>query len=304
LARLLAVSDLHFPEYQRELHRLTSILGSTSIDALLLAGDFLSSPLENRVRSLLRVIRGAYKGPIIAVWGNHEHYLTRNRLRKGWTSLDQLGLLKTILEEYNVHILDDTGPERIKDVSLAGTVGWYDYSYGPPGYTREDYERCNPYGVPLGVIEACEHRHWNPLCPPRWRNDCIYIRLPIPNEEYARLNAENLRRQLAEAEPPVIAVLHHAPRRELLRYTGRSVEDFDLAYAGFPMLGDAIDEYRDKTITTIYGHLHTRSKSRATRINGVTYINAYYTAPGPQGFVLIDTAIEEGGYKVKHQVIP
>jgi len=46
------------------------------------------------------------------------------------------------------------------------------------------------------------------------------VRLPADGPGYARLNAERLEKQLRAAEGPVVDVLHHVPRRELLAYTG------------------------------------------------------------------------------------
>ncbi len=291
MTRLLVVSDLHFPNNAKALWRLTVLLRRISIDALVLAGDFLDSVSADTVRKLFRLLRSVYRvyrGYILVVWGNHEHYLTWNRLRKGWNSLGQLNWLQGLLEEYGVTVLDSAAPVSIRGVNIVGVVGWYDYSYGPSIYTVEDYERCNPYGVPLSILQSCERGRWSPLCPKWWRNDCIYVKLPMTYQQYARLKAEKLRKQLEEAEPPVVAVLHHVPKRELLSYTGNHEEDFDLAYAGSPLLGKTLEEHQDEIVAVAYGHVHERSRTKTMYINGIPYINTYYSTSTNPGYALIE----------------
>lgn len=301
--RLLVVSDIHFPTDPRAVWKLAGVLRHSVIDALVLAGDFLDDVSANAVQKLFfRVLRRAYKGPIIVVWGNHEHYLTRNRLERGLTSIDQLDWLYDRLIEHGVKVLDRDGPVNIGSVTIAGVVGWYDYSYGPREYTSEDYERCNPYGVSLEVIRKCARGRWRHLCPPWWRNDCLYVKLPMDNRTYLKLNAERFVSQLERAEPPIVAVLHHVPRRELLRYTGNPVKDFDLAYAGSPVLGSTLEKHMAKLAAVVYGHVHEHSIARVLPIHDTPYVNAYHAFPQSSGFVLINIESNNVSFRTKIEI--
>ena len=292
MTRILLVSDLHYPSDRGLAWVLTEVLRRINVDALVLGGDFVDHGNENDVDRLLALIRRTHKGPILAVWGNHEHYLSRSKVRDGWTSLDQLERLRQVMVRHGTLILDVNGPVRIGDISLVGVVGWYDYSYGPPQFTEEDYGRCNPFGYSLEELQHCSKNPYHPWCPPWWRNDCLYVRLPMHHRDYAKLNAEKLESQLRAAEPPVMVVLHHVPRRDLIRYTGNPQEDFDYAYAGSPVLGEVINSYAEKIAVIAYGHLHDGSAARLMTINGIQHVNTYPNYSKDPGFVLVTV---EGG---------
>ncbi len=302
--RFLVVADLHYPSRPRRVWGLLRLLEeSASVDALVLAGDFLDVPISRYVEKLFGLLRRSYRGPVYVVWGNHEHYLTRNRLRGGWDSLEQLERLRMLLASYGVTVLDYEGPARVGDVSLAGAVGWYDYRYGPGGYTVEDYERCNPFGAPLTVIRGCEHGTVVSGCPPWWWNDCIYVRLPVGNEAYARLNAARVAEQVRRARDPVVVVLHHVPLRELLLYSG-GLQDFVHAYSGSPLMGEVLGKLvqRDgrRILLVAYGHVHERSRSGLARVNGVWYLNAYPEHPLDPGYAVV-TIDADGEWRVEVQ---
>jgi len=295
LARVLVVSDLHFPGGARWVWGLLSLLGRVSVDAVVLAGDFVDSGSERALGKLLGLLRRRYRGPLLAVWGNHEHYLSWSRLRGGWDSLRLLERLRGVLEEHGALVLDGAGAVEVGGAWVVGAAGWYDYGFAPAGFTRGDFLRCNPFGAPVEALRRCERRR-GPGCPPWWRNDCVYIRLPLGNEEYAAANAERLRRGLEDAPGPTLVVLHHAPRRELLRATGDPLRDFDHAYAGSPLLGEVIEEYRGRVAAVAYGHLHEASAARTMLLGGVPYVNAYPGYPGHEGYAVI--TIEDGKARV------
>ena len=58
-------------------------LRHANIDALVLGGDFVDYGNENDVDKLLTIIHYTHKGPILAVWCNHEHYLSQSRVKGG-----------------------------------------------------------------------------------------------------------------------------------------------------------------------------------------------------------------------------
>jgi len=93
----------------------------------------------------LKFIRKFFKGPLLAVLGNHEHWLSGREKRRGLTSIEKLNKLAKLYEEYNGVLLDVKGPCKIGDLYVVGVVGWYNYSYAQGlGFTEKDFENCNP----------------------------------------------------------------------------------------------------------------------------------------------------------------
>ncbi len=295
MLRILAVSDIHYPDpdYASTLWFLQSILNKNIVDVLILGGDFLSKVTDTTIHKLFRILRKGYRGDILVVYGNHEHYLTINKLKRGIDSLSFIWELRDKLARYNVHVLDIDGPKHYDDIVVIGNVGWYDYSFAIEQYTINDYENCNPYGVSLNDLEKCVLGKYstlhNVLCPPTWRNDCIFVKLPFTNKEYVRLNIEKLRKQIEEVISRVVLVLHHVPRRELIRYYGDPLKDFDIAYAGSIYLGEFIREFHERIITVLYGHLHSRSIGRIAILeDNIPYINMYHRVDNVIELVLLE----------------
>ncbi len=159
--RIAILSDTHFPgagaPLKSYLKRLTK-LRDLGVDALVLAGDLVAAPREDYIRGLARLLRKHYEGPIYAVLGNHEYYLTKGRLNRGWDSIMMALWVEEALCRHGIRPLTPQAPIKIKGVSLVGVTGWYDYSVGPPDYTEEDYERCNPYGVSPETLRSCNEK--------------------------------------------------------------------------------------------------------------------------------------------------
>ena len=306
MPRFLVASDIHYPGGAEPAWRLGELLRRHRFDALILAGDFLDEGQERHLNSLLTLLRrrAGYRGPLLLVWGNHEHYLSATRLRRGWTSLQQLERLHRVAVEHGAVVLDVEGPATVEGVAVIGAAGWYDYSYAPPGFTREQLETCSLDPPPRSLLARCAtasgyYRSLS-MCSRLARNDCVYIRLPMPHPEYARLNAGRLERQALEAAAtgaPVVAVSHHAPRPELIREPRSRSEALDLAYAGH--LGiDRAARKAGRLVAHVYGHLHERSRGRTALVEGVLYVNAYPLHPEAPGFTALEVDPETGKARV------
>lgn len=72
-----------------------------------------------------------------------------------------------------------------------------------------------------------------------------------------------------------MVVLHHVPRRDLIRYTGNPREDFDYVYAGSSVLGEVISRYAEKIAVIAYGHLNDGSAARLMAIDDIQHVNVY-----------------------------
>jgi len=278
-------SDLHLPG--EHFYELVLLVERASPDALVLAGDIVDRPEPRGFQRLARLLDRAGISRAAAVLGNHEHYLTRSMIRRGQTSLDAARRSTVMLEEIGVPVLDSRErPLMLAGAWVAGSVGWYDYSYAPPWATRDMIEACNPHGATLQDLEACVLRreHWR--CPEWWRNDCLLTRIPRGHEWYARLNADRVSKQLQQAGRPRIVVYHHVPRKELLPRCD-CPRDLDNAYAGSPIL-DRPPRVHGAALV-VYGHIHDRTPNRITTIEGITYANAYPLHSRQKGVITVET---------------
>ncbi|RLE93568.1 MAG: hypothetical protein DRN04_06500 [Thermoprotei archaeon] len=144
VVRIAAVSDIHHPA-STILVKLAQVLRKSEIDLIVFAGDVVNWADEKYFKKLLKFIRRFFKGPLLAVSGNHEHWLSGREKRRGLTSIEKLNKLAKLYEEYNGVLLDVKGPCRIGDLYVVGVVGWYNYSYAQGlGFTEKDFENCNP----------------------------------------------------------------------------------------------------------------------------------------------------------------
>jgi len=282
--RIGFASDIHHPS--PEAARTYLLLQNTSLDALVLAGDAIEAGVPQYLHKLLSILDRTGPNRIVAVLGNHEHYLTRNAIKRG---LDSHALARRIVEEYEAHGVPvlDARPQGIVvgGVGLAGCVGWYDYTLAPPTYPREAFETCNPYGYTLEDLEACvlKRMHWR--CPQWWRNDCITVRLPFPHRRYVERCVRHVTQQIRSLPRPTILVYHHVPRPELLA-PADPLRDFDYAYAGSILLDRPVQEHRPDLV--VYGHVHDRSRKAVQTLNGVTYANAYPHHPERRDILIVE----------------
>jgi 3',5'-cyclic AMP phosphodiesterase CpdA len=284
--KLLLLSDLHYPAGKREAEAIAKLAARLKPDAVIIAGDTVVAGLPEMLSDLLELMRASgYRGMVLLVSGNHEHYVPR---WARWSSAEALRALRDVALDHGATLLDLEGPAYVKGLWVAGAAGWYDYSLAPSWVGPREAARCNPYGSdpeilhmfcpgagPWGVPEECGV----------WSTDCLYIRLPYTPSEYMQVNIERLKRQLDEAGDPAIVAVHHVPRRDLLLYTG-GVDDFHHTYSGTEKIDAAIMEYAEKVLMVVYGHLHGRCRRRISVLDGITYVHPYPSSNTAEGAIL------------------
>ncbi|MCE4621880.1 MAG: metallophosphoesterase [Desulfurococcales archaeon] len=282
--RIGFASDLHIPN--SDIHKIGNMIVESSVDILVLVGDVVNLPDDASLRKLAKFLDKYSPNRIIAVLGNHEHYMSKRMREKGRNSIDAVNRVKRFYKDTGIILLDQTTrPYRVGRVSLAGCVGWYDYSLAPPGYTDKDFEACNPFGYSLKEVETCEKKAYWFNCPKWWRRDCLLISLPFPHHEYVVRCMNLVSEQLSNSSGDKIVVYHHVPNQYILEYTGTD-KDFDLAYAGSNLLDNPIREHNVKLV--VYGHVHNHSNKRITEIKGVLYGNAYPLYKKNPGLLVYD----------------
>lgn len=135
--KIAMLSDLHLDTHAKRHHR--SLVGVTSevsqaldtldFDLLALAGDLSNDcRLTKQIADQLRQELGR---PVYYIPGNHDFYNIDNQ----WETNDILQFFQE--DEYCLFArrlrLEDGG-------DIVGHTGWYDYSYGSPTYTLQQYE--------------------------------------------------------------------------------------------------------------------------------------------------------------------
>src|SRR5688572_9575180 len=138
--RLLATADLHYnhaksrPLADELIDRINARLLETPFDALLLVGDTAVADGDALERCLDRF---HFAGPKLFVAGNHELWTAGQDSYRLFTD-DLLRRVRGLC-----WLWLEGEPVVIDGVGVAGTVGWYDYSFAQPelGVPRRFYEQ-------------------------------------------------------------------------------------------------------------------------------------------------------------------
>ncbi len=246
--KLMFTSDVHYPQYWQ---RLSLKLEKERPDLLVIAGDLTASGNMREFDKLFKLVKRHTN--LWYVLGNHDLWLSKRMLRKGLNSLDKMESVRRMASNYGFLDLHLEGPQKLGSLSLVGVMGWYDYSYAQG--KLEQFLRGSPYECdPLSKYNPCSE----------WWNDKVWVRLPFSDPEFARINADLLRERLYKVDRAVV-VMHHVPKEELLVKDRGS---FYSAYHGSPLLGKALEDFREKLVFVGYGHDH---EGRKAEINGVKY---------------------------------
>ncbi len=256
--RLLVTADLHFNHAGSRPRAIELIeqINQTGGDVLLVVGDTAVADGDWLEQCLGRF---NFSGPKLIVAGNHELWthradsteIFRNELPRRAAALGW-------------HWLEDA-PFVSGDVAVAGTIGWYDYSYAVPdlGIPRRFYQHKISPG-------AAEYRGLHPeLFQPsadisnaarqiiaRW-NDGKFVKLHQSDEAFLEDRLQSLDRQLQSLAKvkTIVAASHHVPMVELLPPVRGAQWDFARAYLGSARIGDLIK--RHENVSHIFcGHSH------------------------------------------------
>jgi predicted phosphodiesterase len=275
--RLLVTADLHYnhPKSRALADDLIDQINTTGGDVLLLVGDTAVSDGEVLEQCLARF---RFAGPKLFVAGNHElwthgpdsyaifrKHLPRRMRALGW------------------HWLQDE-PFITDDVTIVGSVGWYDYSFAQASLSipRRFYEA----KVSPGAAEHLEEWAFllerdDDLSPharsvvARW-NDGRFVKLHRSDAAFVGELCEQLEAELAAASSArrVIAAIHHLPFRELLPPPRTAQWDFAKAYLGSARLGEML--LRFANVTDVFcGHSHFPAEATVGHVHAVNIGSGY-----------------------------
>jgi len=244
------ISDLHVdlndstPGEERILNALLRVLSSRKLELLIVAGD-----VANDYRRTLRCLQAleAQAGVrCLFVPGNHDLWNPSGAAVKdsgapapagpalppGWNAWDS----HQALQDFTGNLA--RGPVELPGGWVViGDTGWYDYRFGDPAYTTEEFDRMR-----------FEKRLWWDKVNARWGRPTLEV-----NEHFL----EKLARQLqANAGRKIVLVTHVVPIPELTVQPPNRMWRYLNAFLGSPRYGELALEH--SVAYAVCGHVHYR----------------------------------------------
>jgi len=247
---IYVASDLHYdaqhPSFQGNVavRRMAARLNAngTSQDLFCLAGDLGAD--ETSMHECLNLFDG-FAGQKCAVAGNHDIWVD-----PGQDSWEKFQASSKIFRKHGFHALEDE-PLRWHGWGVAGTMGWYDYSFGDDPEIPLDAYRAKVFPeVGSAMWSDAAHVHWN-----------------LSDEEATLLFARKLAAHLQKLadEKQVLVITHHLPTKDLLFHPRWMVPRqwrFLNAFLGSEQFGHVIDAHANIRCA-ISGHIHLAREIRS-----------------------------------------
>jgi predicted phosphodiesterase len=278
--RLFVTADLHYnhPKSKAAAQDLIGDMNRAGGDVLLLVGDTGVADGD-----CLEECLGLFDfaGPKLFVPGNHELWTTGASATGSYEILTST--LPRRVREAGWHWLQGE-PLRLGDIGFAGSIGWYDYTFAPPGLgiPRRFYERKISPGAAARFSEHADlFRPDDDISPSarevvaRW-NDAKFVKLGRSDEAFLEEMLASLRTQLESLRdaPRVVAAVHHLPFRELLPPSHSAQWDFAKAFLGSPRIGELVLEFPNVGLC-LSGHSHFPAEARVGHVHAVNIGSGY-----------------------------
>ena len=229
------------------------------MDAVVIVGDITSGGRLEYVEEVLSVIKEVTDPTyVLVVPGNHDIYLTESERFSGINSLLKLFMFNELVERMGCIALMKR-PYILGDVGFVGSIGWYDYSFTPDylGLRIEDF-RAKAFGLYI------------------WA-DRDYVKLPFSDEEFTLMLLDKLEehiKSIYNSVDRIVAVLHHLPFKELVKYRLEPSWDYFSTFMGSENFGYLIKRYSSKIKLVLYGHQHDGVETNTCRdIDGIKCCN-------------------------------
>ncbi|MBT8451296.1 MAG: metallophosphoesterase [Deltaproteobacteria bacterium] len=252
--RIASVSDIHLDyKVNRDLFvKMVAEIAARRPDAVLVVGDVchIDALIAVSIRMLAREVEHVAYVP-----GNHDLWVDRpwgellgDPEFDTWKRHDEL--LKTMVESEGGHYLPSQ-PLCLGDVAIAGSCGWYDYSFLRP----ELRDQIPESSLDDQIIDGMQ---WGDRTRTVFRDAAGSL---MSSPEVARRMENVLDAQLAslERDPTVervVCATHHQQYERTVRRTGTLPWEFFNAFMGSSRMGELIDKH-PKVEHVIYGHTHS-----------------------------------------------
>jgi putative phosphoesterase len=209
------------------------------LDAWLIAGD-ISSDYRLTLEAL-RKLESLSSRPCFFVPGNHDIWTEKHKDMNSWEIYHELQS-----HERNV----SREPVKLKEGwYLTGDLGWYDYSFGDPAYTAEDFDR-------MIYRDGCkEERVWQDSVMAVWNR---------PTRDTHEYFLSSLEKKLSSRSSGNLIVMTHVlpiedftvgmdhPQHEMWKYLN--------AFLGGKSYGELL--FRHPSVRySICGHIHYRKEA-------------------------------------------
>ena len=264
--RIATKSDLHFnlPERKEINSQLVEQINKSTADVLVIAGDFATGDFDKNYKPWLDRI--TYKGPKIAVPGNHDVW------GQGELTMKRFLDFNTYMMKKGWHVLDDE-PFVVDRVAFVGNMGWYDYSFFTNGDDKHDLEArklSNAIGKQISrwsdLREYLPAKYipnvysWEDANKTNWGKDD-----PTVAHFFAQKLESDMKRIDKQCDK-MVAVTHHLPFEELVMRAYNTKTEFSNAFRGSYSLGRVMRQ-NQKVDVAICGHLHYPQYKKIGKIN-------------------------------------
>ncbi|MDD2786147.1 MAG: metallophosphoesterase [Patescibacteria group bacterium] len=249
---LYVTSDLHYrldAQGDKATENLAQFVNnrSTRSDTLCIAGDIGSS--DESIADCLALFAG-FKGFKCAIAGNHDIWTEEGDSLEHWKRLPDIFLKRDFWPL-------EAAPRVLGNLGLAGTIGWYDYSF-----------RDESLGVPIEAYRAKQCDRF----PGIW-NDALYVRWSHSDESFTALTLDKLHRQVVSLEnsgaSEIIVLMHHLPTKKLLlpSWLVPKAWRFNNAFLGSDCYATMLAQH-PRVRCVVSGHSHLR---RTAEVDGRLY---------------------------------
>jgi len=283
--RIVVTADLHY-DIDRSRQPTLAIaeeICSLDADALLVLGDVAGRDV-GIVSECLHLF-DRFEGLKLFVTGNHDIWTA-----PGGDSLDKLEHeVPAACREAGFHPLD-VEPVAVNGVGLAGSMGWYDYSYRPMrlGIPLRFYEAKM---APGAAARSARHAHLVAdssdttesalQIGTRWM-DGKYARLPMSDVAFCKYLLDRFDDHLQDLSgrcDRIVVGLHHVPFPELVPHADKPGWSFASAFLGTALFGEVMLNH-PKVRYAFCGHSHKPGRIERRHLEcinvGCTYLAKRY----------------------------
>jgi predicted phosphodiesterase len=256
---IASVSDIHldFRSNRDLFKKMADEIRTRKPDVVVVVGDV--SHIDELIVRCIRLLR-TIADHVAYLPGNHDLWIDRpgEDLRDDpsvdtWERHDLV--LRTLVESVGGHYLP-AEPLRLDDVAIAGSCGWYDYSF----FRGELRDQVSDSAL---RDQALDGMQWGDRMRTGFRHPdgCL-----MSDPEVARQMEDTLDAQLTQLEHDpritrVVCATHHQQYEKTVRRTGKLPWEFFNAFMGSRRMGELIDKH-SKIGHVIYGHTHTLGDCR------------------------------------------